>query len=307
MEQRLTTAWMQARINARKFEYLINISSNLGPSSAEGKRLLERFIPECLKLYKNTLCLNKSLEGQPLLVTDNQPGDDACLLAIVGLVHLARLDDRLASKAQKVIYLLQAGCLLDHLLSRSKHNYQALLILVRLYHRLGAGSLALTIWPRLDVKQIQHDTLSYNLLTRISTTHPHAVRISPYDGVDKTSLDPGRYLMKALDVYPRFDVQIQEQSHSALQHGSYDQIQGFVELGERLRSSVSKYLWGLELRRIGRLLRNSTWASQPLLDFTPTPRLSDNRDHMVFLSCDAADAPPLEFLLETGPVPKVCL
>ncbi|KAI9821584.1 MAG: hypothetical protein M1832_003258 [Thelocarpon impressellum] len=254
-QEGLSTAWTLARINSQKFIFLLRISRRPQDSKRD---VLEAFIGSAIEMYKSTLSL-----GADLVPTDNQPGDDACILAVMGLVHLARMDSREAAKGSS-IHLLQAAALLEHLLSRSKHNYQALLMLVRIYILLGAGSVASEVYPRLAIKQIQNDTLSYNILSRISTLHPHTV-VTSIKPVDTADLEP--------------------ELGKALEEGSYDQIEGFSDFGRRVKRSICKAMWHLERHLLG-------------------SELSDNRDRKVIPSCEASELPSFEELIRIGPEPK---
>ena len=203
---------------------------------------------QCLNLYKTSLPLGSGLES-----TDNQPGDDACLLAVMGLVHMANKEGDASQKAWKPIRLLQALSLLDFLLSRSKHNYQALLIIVQLYVRIGAGSLAFTTYSRLSIKQIQHDTMSHILLTRVSTLHPHTITTMAGGDYVAKDLDPAIHLSEAVSIYPKTHVDVRVQIRKAIEAGNYAQVARFWDFDIRQFNSICKHMWHVEGRRIERL------------------------------------------------------
>lgn len=60
--------------------------------------------------------------------------------------------------------LVEACALLEQGLLRSGFNFQFRLLLVRLYHRLGACPRLLDHYDALDVKHVQHDSLSHLVL-----------------------------------------------------------------------------------------------------------------------------------------------
>lgn len=129
------------------------------------KDILEAFISNSLRLYRISLSLGSSLP-----VCERQPGDDAALLAVMALMHLLDLGQKNA--------LLRCVAILEALISHSKHNYDAMLILVRLHLKFGSGWLAMEHYSRLSIKNLQHATVSWILYTRISTIHPFAPSVS---------------------------------------------------------------------------------------------------------------------------------
>jgi hypothetical protein len=69
--------------------------------------------------------------------------------------------DGFFSDRTKVNALTQAATVLEYALSKSKYNYHVKILLIRIYFELGVSGRALDISHSLDVKQMQHDTLSY--------------------------------------------------------------------------------------------------------------------------------------------------
>lgn len=152
--------------------------------------LFEHFISTCLRLYKLSLPLGKSLPA-----SERRPGDDAAILAAMGCVHLYDMGDKRA--------LLRSVVILEVLLSNSSHNYDALLLIIRIYFCLGAVSKGIIHYMKLDIKHIQYLTNSWILFTRISTLHPH-----PLPGGtpgSNSSLSPAALLKGALTWLDRND------------------------------------------------------------------------------------------------------
>ncbi len=197
-----------------------------------------------------------SLASPAELPTDNLPGDDACILAVMGLVRLADLDSKGFVSPSAQAYLLQAAALLDYSLSKSRYSYQSMLLLVRLYLILGAPSMAMELYPRLCIKQIQNDTLSHNLLSRLSTLHPFPITstATTLSGDDR---DPMSCLGKGLQIYRRAANQMPDMARLALEEGSYHQIRKFLEFGDRVDNSICKFMWESERRRITRLVQSN--------------------------------------------------
>jgi N-terminal acetyltransferase B complex non-catalytic subunit len=100
--------------------------------------------------------------GLNLPSSELQPADDLAILAGTSYVLLWKLTN-------DEIYLFRAVTLLEFSLTKSPQSFQMRVILIRLYHLMGASSLALEHYRALRIKQIQHDTLSHLLLARAST------------------------------------------------------------------------------------------------------------------------------------------
>jgi N-terminal acetyltransferase B complex non-catalytic subunit len=116
--------------------------------------------------------------GANLPSTELQDADDLVILIGNVLVNLWKL-------TSDENYLLKAVTLLEFALTKSKQSFQARLILIRLYRLLGKDirhstclseglclgtpSLALEHYRAMNVKQIQHETLSHFILSRAST------------------------------------------------------------------------------------------------------------------------------------------
>ncbi|KAI9765827.1 MAG: hypothetical protein M1840_007109 [Geoglossum simile] len=243
-EKEPRAASFAALINILKFEYLIDLSLNSEPTLTKA----EDFVVSCISIYRSSLPLSLPLEP-----TDTQYGDDSGILAAMGLIRLANFPSEGKCCSHPGGYLLQAAALLEFLLSRSRHNFQAILLLVRLYGVLGACSLAMETYPRLSIKQIQNDTLAHNIFSRISTLHPH--QVVGLDHVEKGDRDPSLGLLKALMVYGKSATQIPDLAKMALEKGSVDQVEGFLEFADRLRDSICRVMWTVERRRISRLTR----------------------------------------------------
>ena len=149
--------WVTKEINALKFEYYLVVSRD---ENCHRTDLVIQFVTNCLRLYRLSARF-----GQMLPSSERRPGDDAAILAAMGLIRLMKLGRRPA--------LIQCISVLETLLQYSQHNYDAILVLVRLYLFLGTGSLAIDHYSELSIKNLQNATISWVLFTRISTIHPH--------------------------------------------------------------------------------------------------------------------------------------
>ena len=211
--------------------------------------LLQGFICNCLRLYRLSLEYDLNLP-----VSDRLPGDDAALLAAMGLIRLFKTRSIYPEHNSA---LLRSIVILEHLLLRSKHNYDALLILVRLYMFLGAGSLAIERYSRLSIKNLQYATVSWVLYTYISTIHPHPMTISHTNGGGQTTIDPASDMMQALDWHKSAAVLCQKSLSSMQEHGQWSTSLDALSTGAHIESGFSKLLLLVETKRIARFLSAS--------------------------------------------------
>lgn len=178
---------------------------------------------------------------------ENQPRDDLGLLAVMSLI---RLDEQLNQAKTPSAELIRSAAILEHLCKNSPHNYQILLLLVRVYLLLGAGSTAMKTFSKLSVKQIQNETVAHNIYTRLATIHPFGA--PPIEAEFKDFL-PEVALSQAVSFYDHADRTTTRQRTTGLNLGSYLNVEGTIELQESLRNSICKRMWALEARRIDRL------------------------------------------------------
>jgi N-terminal acetyltransferase B complex non-catalytic subunit len=185
--------------------------------------------------------------------------------------------------------LYQSIQVLETLLQRSKHNYQALLLLVRIYLLIGAVGLALDIYPRLNIKQIQNDTLSHFLLTRISTLLPNDARTPPF-------------LRDAGGIYESSRTQTPNMLQLAFERGGYAQMMGFLDFSERVAGSLCRTMWEVELRRLARLQPGYPDPGS-MAEVGSKGVVWDNRDFSVVVNCELSSVGPFERSFRLGPTP----
>ncbi len=229
-------------------------------SKSRSHGLLEAFVGNCIRLYK----LSSDL-GIDRVYSDNKPGDDAGILAVMGLVLLS---DPVHKR-----YLLLIAQLLECLLRRSKHNYHALLILVRIYLILGAGSLAMRTYKRLAIKNLQHETMAHVLYTRLATIYPHPGSNVKTLGAEKKDTNPTIGLSVALKSYSSSAKQAMAGKRLCLEKGRYNMLLGVLQVDNVMRQSFCKAMWVLEQRRMNRLTR-SDLGEQELPNLSGDPGLS---------------------------------
>ena len=205
-----------------------------------------------------------------ILKTDMHPGDGAIIVAAMSLIKLgyaigenATYDsnyDGFAARHGKK-RLLQAAALLEFAHVKSPVNPQILLLLIRVYSYLGAGSLAMRAYKRLNLKQVQWDTLGHMLFDRISTLHPHPLEAGDDEFGD--TFDPRLELVKALDQYRVFQKQISSKYWLCCKNGSYNPMFEMASSAQKLSSSISRVMGVNELRAVLR-------ATYPKQKYTKT-------------------------------------
>jgi N-terminal acetyltransferase B complex non-catalytic subunit len=228
------------------------------------KFCLKSLATECLQSYSWTIDDDGRI-GKGLKSTDQHPADEWSILAAMSLMKIAGCKPWIPNESHDMFsrldtqQLLRATLILEFAHSRSKPNPQILLLLIRLYSQLGAGSLAMRAHGRLGLKQVQGDTLSYTLFDRISSLHPHAVDDS---STAEEAGNPSKQLKKLQRLYRSFRNQIITNSWRSFEHGSYDSIFQLMDVSGKLSGSMTAAMSAIELRRIDRL-------TQPNAVFTP--------------------------------------
>ena len=228
-------------INVVKLEYNLVISRN---GNANRPDLLVAFIVNCLRLYKVSLCFKLDLP-----VSDRLPGDDAAILAAMGFVRLYKMRHHNSAYSNS---LLRAIVVLEYLLLQSKHNYDALLVLVRLYMFLGAGSLAMERYTRLSIKNMQHATLSWVIFSRISTIHPYASMCQIGTGV-RQHLDPYGEIAGAIQWHATAISLSLRQLQNIQKENQWNIFLDTIETQSIIESSFCQSLIYTEMKRISRL------------------------------------------------------
>lgn len=133
-------------------------------------------------------------------------------------------------------------------LEKSAYNFQFKLLLIRIYlllgthpdnlTNLGAIPLAINLYSSLQIKQIQNDTISHILLTRISSLY-----------TDPTVL---HQLALARSIYISNEDETPPQIFRAFQEGTYHNIPDFWELWIRVRHSLTRAMLSREQEFVSR-------------------------------------------------------
>lgn len=227
-----------------------------------------------------------------LLPTDRHPADDLCILSAMCLVKLSASTNDFSNTlgSSGTGNWLRATMLLEHAWSHSKSNFQISLLLVKLYSYIGCGSLAMRAYQRLNIKQIQHNTLAHVMFDQISTLHPHPFAHNADDlSILGSPLDQFREQQK---FYSNAPIQINKNIWRAFQLGSYKSIFELTDFKEKLSNSMAKVTSIVEGRKVSRLaIPNtlSTYGYATILAAPDTPNLAiyDTNDYASFPDFEA--------------------
>lgn len=233
-------------INSLKFEYCFELRFE---SNKESKSQVEDFICRCIREFRSK---NRGYARDSASTIEAEPTDDLCILAAMSLIRLHEACAGASPSSAPDIDLIQAAGILEHLLLKSPHNYEALLLLVRIYLLLGAGSLALKTFAQLTVKQIQYETVAHNLFPRLSTIHPNSA--PPFEDSEPKDHEPQAAFRQALLFYRNIASASAHARSAGLEHGSYGNVAGSIDLENNLKHSICRKISALEVRRSERLV-----------------------------------------------------
>jgi N-terminal acetyltransferase B complex non-catalytic subunit len=240
-------------INALKLDYCLNISAS---ESKPSQKKTEALIARCLKLYQAAYKEGKAQKSEggaqgASSTIESQPIDDLCILAAMCLLQPVETNEDEAQAQVPGTALIRAAAILERLCRDSPHNYQALLLLVRVYLLLGAGSLALSTFSKLSVKQIQYDSVAHILFTRLSTVHPHSA--PPVEGAEYKDFDPLSAFVQALNFFRNSEANTMRFRTAGLDEGAYVNTEEIIELRRCLSNSITRRMYALDARRVQRL------------------------------------------------------
>ncbi|RDI80028.1 hypothetical protein Vi05172_g10050 [Venturia inaequalis] len=267
--------WILAAVNSLKISYMLSISKS---GDANQSHQTNDFVLSCLKVYTVSASIP----------TDS--GDDASILAVMALLKL-REDGK---------SLVKAAYLTEYLHAISSDNSRGTLLSLLVSQLLGYGSITMSAFQQLSLREVQFDTLSHLLYSRISTFHPNRVELRSTRSVDDRYKDPFSGISFALQ-WPRKAISTTTNFMSKdLENVYFDKIIEFSAFKERVETSLTPILLKLERRRVARLTdRTSAITEESLVHFDRAK--SDNRDFYSVPSFENAAAEPLEKLIFPGP------
>lgn len=202
-------------------------------------------IDDCLREYQASISL-----GSTLLQTDNQYGDDLLLLACRQLTASQDLN--------RAVTLLESG------LQHSPHNFRFKLLLLNLYRRLGAWTLAHATYTNLNIKETQNDTLGYTLLQNSVFEYCCTKQIAA--------------LEKTVTIHKSSTRETPAMICKAYEHGTYSKVEEFMEFRDRLANSLWKSEVAVSVIRLRILMDTFEWTQ--VID-VETDGLFNNKDRRV--------------------------
>ena len=220
----LDGSWIEREVNSRKMEYTHVLSC---PENLRDVALLDAFIGNCLRLFRLSLFIPPPPGG----ITERRCGDDAAILAAAACFHMHRRGFRLA--------MVSAILILEEMLRGSRHNYDAQILLIRLYIHHGAITQAYEQYKKLDIKNVQHLTLSWAFFQRLSSTYSQKTPQHPFD--------PKRELGLALSAIERFEEAAEKGTLEYLKRREYCQLLSHCRLRSRCDRSVTRFMLHSEL------------------------------------------------------------
>ncbi|XP_062555855.1 phagocyte signaling-impaired protein [Armigeres subalbatus] len=213
--------------------------------------------------------------GQGLLPTDMGPSDPYALLA-VNIMY-----DR-AWKLQRSEPLVEALCLLNHLLSNSINNFHGKLLNLQLYHRLGLVEAAHRAYESLDIKHIQLDSLGYLHCSHLCNGGFPALAKQIFDQTLNFFINDHQNSVEFLKMSYNF--------------GSFSKLIEFLDFRDRLSNSLHFTLISVEALLLemvcfsGTLVQNLAayrlMRIKPQEDRIKWDEMSDNRDLTIFVHWD---------------------
>ena len=216
---RFDSSWIEQEANSLKIEYTHVVSR---PENSHDLALLDAFIGSCLRLYRLSLSIPPPSGG----ITERRCGDDAAILAAMACLHLDRRKQNHP--------VLCATLILEELLSDSRHNYDAQLLLIRLHIHQGAITRAFEQYKRLDIKNTQQLTLSWIFFPRLSSMYSRKTA--------KHSFDPQRELGLVLAAIGRFEEAAEKGTLDYLKRQEYCQLLSHCRLRSRCARSSARFL-----------------------------------------------------------------
>jgi N-terminal acetyltransferase B complex non-catalytic subunit len=250
---------------------------------------LEQFAKAALDLYN--ACRRKS-----------KACPEAGFLAAVALVKIAQsqVQPEAAGKRTRYDVLLQAAMLLESCQKDQKHGeeyYPYLILLIRVQQMLGLMSMAMMNFKKLSVKNIQHESVGYLLLNRISTLHPRQFgKITPSHDHGYSPLEQ---LDLALEMLEHSELTLTRQINTGLDYGSYSNIAEAIQMRANLQRSINREVFAYEHLKTRRLTGLLDEGGHPVPDYL----LVDQRDFFFLQTYEVSGQSPIQYL-EMGPLPK---
>ncbi|CAG8502005.1 8272_t:CDS:10 [Acaulospora morrowiae] len=265
---------IQRNVNVYKLERFLGLLAELTEDDVLS------YVNKLWALYKDTLQY-----GVNITETENQHGDECVILASHALFDLY-------TKVGKNTFIMQAILLLEMALTKSKHNFQLKLLLIRLYQIVGIFYRQADLYKSMDFKHVQQDTMSHYIVARSFSSGSFEEAIQAcYD---------------TQSIYNNNQSETPEMVVQAYKFATFSKIQEFIAFYKELENSIQRALVDREIIRLEFLTASKVTANGiiyieeldvadlvydgPLLsicrsdDFYEARR--DNRDFLVMLDCN---------------------
>ena len=189
--------------------------------------------------------LSRASSGIALLhssLSDHPACPEAGLLAAMDLLLLSKINE-----GKRMEYLLRAILLLELCRSKDDDYYPYAILSIQCYINIGLMSLAMEVYVKLSIKNLQWENVAHLILSRISSLHPDQ------HGKGENALNPFGALNAALEVLDRSNEALNRGISQGLRAGSYFNIIDSVQLKRDLEKSLNRQVYALEERKIRRL------------------------------------------------------
>ncbi|KAL8634138.1 hypothetical protein Q9189_000057 [Teloschistes chrysophthalmus] len=257
---------------------------------SEGPAKLEAFALRCIKIH-GSRAITPTNENSG---TERFPEDDAGILAASALVRLYHLGDHQNA-------LLRAAAILQHIITISPFNYEALGVMTMLRAKLGDGLGAAAFYHKLSVKNIQLTTVPWLLCTRISTIHPHRPHLDHSNAsLKKAGEDPIEHLSQALDYYVHLRDADKRDLAGFIDAAQYSNMMEAMDSMELPHSGFSKYMLYVEYARTARLSGMKSNAKYESLAGSLPAKTWDDRDRTPVPRWEHHAYVPLDEMLVPG-------
>ncbi|KAI9363378.1 N-acetyltransferase B complex non catalytic subunit-domain-containing protein [Zopfochytrium polystomum] len=206
---------LKRRINFSKIKYYFGFESTTD---------LDNFVSQMIAAYTNSIPLSKGLEP-----TERQYGDDFILLGALSLLSKF-------ARSREVNILSEAISILEAGLKRSKYNFHMKLLLLKMYHTLGASQRIVDLAGSLDVKHILHDTISYIFADKLEHIAPFDLSLSIF--------------LKGMTIYSSNEKETPEMLIQAFKFATFSKIPEFLEFYSSLKFSQQRATFARQIARV---------------------------------------------------------
>jgi N-terminal acetyltransferase B complex non-catalytic subunit len=284
-----------AQTNLLALRYHVQISKS---KSESAEKELEELAAQALSIY-----IDFTKSGKEMSKLEVYTAESSVILAASALIRLASV-----STASSHIYILQSMIILEQSLKERPNSYQAVLFLLKICRSVGAISKVFQIYPRLSIKNLQHESMSHFLLTRIPTIHPFPITQFSSSELAKNDADPLLSIQKVLKPYSSVGEKTDKSIRTCLEQGNYSNVREFGKIEDALERSIVQGLTAIDERRIIRLAQSKKGSVPPRLlesyRLSTKQPLLDQRDYDILANYENPEVKKLWSLISQEPKPE---